>query len=227
MWRGVLIVLLMLLAACIPEAQPPTALPDRPADREILHISAAGQELLSVAILELTLLNDDPNPDTQVLVVLTDGNGNPAYLVYPSNQPGVPEKTFDFSDYPLLINTEASEIGLWVLAFRHRAYPVTELTHISSQLAQGFDLLQAQAVVVGSPLALVVSGGSDSLLRWFGEIEVLGELWLPLRKTDHYSEGENRFQSQDGGFYIVYRVETDAKSPTPTPINTALPISSD
>lgn len=217
MRRIILLLFCMGVLACrFSASQEPTPAPDRPPEREAIYISAVGRSLLSVTIQEMTLLAQNENPDTQILIVLADGNGNPAYLVYPANQPGVPETTFDFSEYPLQINTQSEQVGLWVLAFRHHAYPITKIEEISSQLANGFDLLQAQAVVDESYLTSIVASGDKNLLKWFGEVEILGELWLPLRKNDNYRSGENRIQSPDKGFYILYEVATETKSPTPT-----------
>lgn len=218
---GCCFVLVWLLAACqFSDGETPTPAPERPAEREQIYVSAVGRELLSVTFEEIHFRTDLEDFDVQILLVLADGNGNPSYLLYPSNQPGVPDKTMSFADFPLLINTQAETVGLWVVAFRHAAYPITQVEDITLQLANGFDLLQSQAVVEGSYLASVVPNGDENLLRWFGEVEILGELWLPLLKINAYYEGENEIQSADGGLQVRYRVTMDAKSVTPTAIPT-------
>jgi hypothetical protein len=199
--------LLLTIAGCSTfqdEPAVPTSTPQRPATREFVYVNDT-DGLLSVTVSELRLSRAS---DTQVLAVLANGDGSPSYVLYPSNQPGVPEPTLSLADYPLQLAVQDAE--LWVLVVRHHAYPVSERigqSEIAHQLASGFDQLQVDHSP--NPLAQIVAANKD-LQAWFGEIDVLGEFSIQLTAERNWLVGENHANSADGGFAINYAVSLTA-----------------
>ncbi|MCL4878592.1 MAG: hypothetical protein KJ064_18170 [Anaerolineae bacterium] len=223
-----LILLTYGLAACsaFEDTARPTATPTRPQEHEAVYTALSGENLLTVTLNELVLLAD--SAETQVLAVLADGRGNVAYVLYPSNQPGVADTTFDLGEYPLQLETSAATVGLWVLALRHQAYPVAEkigMSEITAELATVFNRLFAGGILPArSPSAAVVASADHAMLQWFGEIEIIGETAITLSPSQDI--GAHHLGSPDGGFQLNYtlsRSETTAtNSPdalTPTPLD--------
>lgn len=224
--RRLLLLVLMMVAACTNTSDSATTpTPQRPQERETLHISAAGEDLLSVVLDSIEFEKPPENADMQLIAILADGNGNPAYLLYPANQPGTPQQSFDFTNAPLQIETQASRASLWILAVENQAYPVVEAmgaAQIANQLAQGFDLLLTQATPPENVLAPIVSANENSLLRWLGTVNVMGELLLTLQSNQNWSVGENFARSRTGRFSLNYSVANEVASQA-TPTAAALP----
>jgi hypothetical protein len=194
----------------------PTATPQRPDEREAIYTSAA-QGDLNISLNELQLQALAGDPDTQVLIVLASGDTNPAFVLYPSNQPGIRQDSITLRDYPLRMDASAERVGLWAVALRHRAYPVAAAIgqqRIAEQLAGGFDQLVAQGSPPPDPLAQIVAGAGEGLLAWFGEIDVLGEVALELSAAQGWSAGENQVLSRDNGLALRYEVTFGAATET-------------
>jgi hypothetical protein len=200
-------ILLVVMAGCSAfqdESSTAIPTPQRPATREFVYVNDS-DGLLSVTLSELRLSRAS---DTQVLAVLATGNGSPSYILYPSNQPGVPEPTLSLANYPL--QQDVRDAGLWVLAVHHRAYPVSERigqSEIARQLAAGFDQLQAERP--DHVLAHIVAA-NENLHAWFGEIEVLGEFFIRLPAQRNWLIGDNRAKAAEGDFEIDYTVSLTA-----------------
>ncbi len=196
-------ILIVFFAACstFAENKNSTPTPARPDVRDAVY--STQPEGVILTIQDVTLLKGAS--DVQVWAVVTDGQGNVAYVLYPSNQPGVPESTLDLSGYPLQIDSEGENLGLWVLALRHVAYPVAEkmgMEVIAAELASGFARIFAQDTPTDSMLAAVVAQADEELLTWFGEVEILGEgLFSPVQGAD-----EQQADSADGGIRVRYTV---------------------
>lgn len=161
----------------------PTATPERPLVREALHEGRPGDGALTVTLDEITLLEAGPTPDVQWIAVLADGLGNTSHLIYPANQPGLSDTTLELADYPLQIQTQAESATLWLLAVQHHAYPVADdlgMAEIGRRLAVAFDTLAGTPTVA----RVVAADGSETLLRWFGEIEVIDELTLTIDQAE-------------------------------------------
>ena len=217
--KGILSLLItVILSACAPGSGDTTATPQRPAAREAVYVSPTDGEL-RVSLRGLQLLSAQGDPDTQVLVVLASGDTNPAYVLYPSNQPGVPGDRIDLADYPLRTSASSARVGLWAVALKHQAYPLAASLGqeaIADQLARGFDRMQSGNAMSAAPLAEIVAGAGDDLLAWFGEVDVLGEVALELSASGGWSAGENQVQSRDGGIALSYEV-TFGSAPDTTP----------
>ena len=218
------------MAACEQsDSGAPTATPERPSNIDAIYITP-DEGALDIYLTQLDLLVSQNDPDTQVLVVLASGDANPSYVLYPSNQPGVPQMALDLTDYPLRFDDSVERVGLWAVALKHQAYPIAAALgqdQIAAQLARGFDQLIAQDSPPANPLAPIVAEADASLLAWFGEIEVLGEVALELTAAGGWSAGENQVQSRDGGLSMRYEVlfadavpdvavVTEAPTDTPT-----------
>jgi hypothetical protein len=130
-------------------------------------------------------------------------------VLFPSNQPGVPQDQITLADYPLRMNGSPERVALWAVALRHHAWPIAESRgqgSIAQQLASGFDRMLAQPGLPSNPLAEVVAGAGEGLLNWFGEIEVLGEVALELQAVQGWSAGENQVQARNGSMALSYEV---------------------
>lgn len=208
----------------LPDSSPePTPTPERPIVREAAYESASNA-FLTVTLSDLTLLKMGDDLDTQVLAVLADGGGNPSYVLYPSNQPGVSDRTLALADYPLGLNVSSEKAGLWVLALRHSAYAVSQRmgqAMLAARLAAAYDQMLARSTPPDKPLAAIVAAEVPLLLDWFGEIEVLGELSLALEAAKGWSVGENRAQAPDDGFRLSYTVSVNRSDVLPTPAATS------
>ncbi len=188
-----------------------------------MYTAISGENLLTVTLRELTLLAE--SQETQILAVLADGEGNVAYVLYPSNQPGVSDTPIVLNNYPLQLETSAERVGLWVAALQHHAYPVAArigMSEIAAELATVFNRLVAGgSLPTRSPAAAVVAQADEAMLDWFGEIEILGEAAFSLSTTQDM--GEHDLESPDGGFRLRYLVSrsaasTSAETATPTSI---------
>lgn len=211
----ILLVLIGLLAACdsFADSANRTATPERPDIREAVYTEQSGE--ITLTLQEITLLEGES--DAQILAVLADGQGNLAYVLYPSNQPGVVASAVDLSAYPLQLDSSSETIALWVMAVKHNAYPVAEnigLSELAAELATVFNRIFAQDLPSRAVSSAVVAGADDALLDWFGEVDILGEVAFalsPLRDT-----GEYTIDSSDGGIRVLYTVSMTSPEIAPT-----------
>jgi hypothetical protein len=217
---------LALLACNVQEDSSATPTPVRSVARAAVYITDPAAPL-HLNLGELSLLSPPAEPDTQLFIALANGDGRPAYLLFPSNQPGVPETLITLSDYPLHLASNPGPARLWVLALRHTAYPVAEAVGpetLAAHLALGFDGLQSD--LGPAPLAKIVAAQPD-LLPWFGQVEVIGQLLLALDM-----EGQNQAVSADERLSLTYTLSLTLASPTltdpppPSPSEAASPSSS-
>jgi hypothetical protein len=185
--------------------------------REAIYQVPAEEARLTLTLGDFTLLGSPAEQDTQLLAVLADGTGQPSYMLFPSNQPGVPESTINLSEYPLRFNPSGDSATLWVVALRHSAFPIAEAlgqAQIAQYLAQGFDGQLAQSTA--QPLASIVAGQPD-LLAWFGQAEVLGEATQALAGGQNWSVGEQVLTGPDERWQMTYTISVNtliANAPT-------------
>jgi hypothetical protein len=213
------LLLILVLAACRSQENAriePTNTPSRFTLVEAVYNSPA-QGALDVTLSHVRVLAEQDAPDTQVFAVLTADGAPPAYVLLPSNQPGLQANNVSLEQYPLRLENAPTSARLWVLALEHSAYPVSEVIGqgtVAETLAEAFQT-QTQATTTAQ---LVAAVGED-LLPWFGEIEVLGEAFITL---DEDTTGENRLEA--GGLEVLYTVrqqtEVAAQTETETIVET-------
>lgn len=219
LWAG----LWIGLTACsvVGDSSEKTATPLRPVVREAIYESIAQESRLTVTLDTLTLLAPEETNDTQILAVLADGTGQPSYMLFPSNQPGILESSITLNEYPLRFNPTTESALLWVLAIRHTAYPITETigqATIAQTLAMGLDSLIAQNSLPdsGRPLVQIIASSTD-LLAWYGQAQVVGEATHALAKGQNWSAGSQTLESSDGGWQLTYTISVNtviANAPT-------------
>ncbi|MBZ0308957.1 MAG: DUF1080 domain-containing protein [Anaerolineae bacterium] len=204
--------LIFCLNACSTLGANSTATPPHPEEREAIYTAISGENLLTITLRELSLLGD--SSETQILAVLADGEGNVAYVLYPSNQPGITDTQISLNDYPLQLETSTESVSLWVTALRHHAYPVAArigMSEIAAELATVFNRLVAGgSLPTRSPSAAIVAQADEAILDWFGEIEILGEAAFSLSTTQDM--GEHDLESPDGGFRLRYFLSRSSES---------------
>lgn len=221
-WLG----MILLLSACASGGgNDATPTPLRPLVREAIHVeNQAGK--LQVTLNEITLLDATPPMDTQIFAVLADGVGESSYLLFPSNQAGVPETMLTLAEYPLQLEPLNGEAYLWLVALKHHAYDISEeQATIAEKLALAFSQLAATQPTLADLVAL-----QPDLLPWFGEIEVLGELQTSFRAAENWSADEtltsNTLSLQLSVTYAPPSLVSLAPSPqaiTITPTPSAIP----
>lgn len=192
-WIGILI------SACgLSDDAQPTATPERFSEYTALFVTEESENAQLTVTLDTLTANAD---DIQIIAVLADGNGSISYLAYPDNQPGTPQNPIDLSEFPLRTTSDVAR--LWVIAVQHQAYPIVDVPSVTADLAQGFNALYSAT----PSLADIVAAGDDSLVEWFGSVEIIGEIMLDIP--------QNSGQVLSASLSLDYDVE---RQPETTPI---------
>ncbi|NJL94016.1 MAG: hypothetical protein HC915_09935 [Anaerolineae bacterium] len=226
-WHWAWLGLACCLAGCgILNSEPaPTPTTPRLPDAAASYANPARDAQLSVTLERLSWIAEAPAQEVQVIAVLAAGDGQPAYLVYPARQPGVPaDEALVLDRFPLEV--DASSAQLWVLALRYRAYPVPGAPSpedLGWLLAWQVDQLRSGGEFPVNPVASLVAADAGELLPWFGGVEVLDEL---AAEIDGSQSGAQQVQGLYEQMQLAYNTvlaplplirppeETAAPSPT-------------
>ncbi len=190
----------------------PNTIPPTP-DSDVLRISS---EPITGARLRfkfpsIQLPKRDTDTDAQVFVLLTDDQGDYAYLLYPANRAGDASDSLDLASYPLDlgVNDETRTVILWMVAFHNRHYASAEafgIDALGSSLAVGFrSWLRSDEP--DDPLAAVVSASDGALFEWFAGITVLGQGTVHFAPDEGWPLGDGTLTTPDEGIMAAYTVQ--------------------